>query len=87
MPFTNFTNSHGTAVNISASGRGGLRPIWELLYNHYGVIKGLNASWTEQMRDHVVKEAGGAEGGGGDYGTTSGGYDQLGFGTLLYRLE
>ncbi|KAJ0295408.1 hypothetical protein COL5a_000170 [Colletotrichum fioriniae] len=87
VPFTNFTNSHGTAVNISASGRGGLRPIWELLYNHYGVIKGLNASWTEQMRDHVVKEAGGAEGGGGDYGTTSGGYDQLGFGTLLYRLE
>jgi hypothetical protein len=24
------------------------------------------------------------EGGGGDYGSTSGGYDQLGFGTLMY---
>jgi hypothetical protein len=24
------------------------------------------------------------EGGGGDYGTTSGGFDQLGFGTLMY---
>ncbi|OHE97735.1 hypothetical protein CORC01_06940 [Colletotrichum orchidophilum] len=87
VPFTTFTNSMGTAVDIGEAGRGGLRPIWELLYNHYGVIKGLNASWTEQMRDHVVEEAGGAEGGGGDYGTTSGGYDQLGFGTLLYRLE
>lgn len=24
------------------------------------------------------------EGGGGDYGTTTGGFDQLGFGTLMY---
>jgi hypothetical protein len=24
------------------------------------------------------------EGGGGDYGSTSGGYDQTGFGTLMY---
>lgn len=61
--------------------------MWELLYAHYGVIKGLNASWTEEMRDYTVKEARGPEGGGGDYGPNSGGYDQLGFGTLLYRLE
>jgi hypothetical protein len=26
------------------------------------------------------------EGGGGDYGPNSGGYDQLGYGTLLYSL-
>ncbi|GJC87827.1 hypothetical protein ColLi_10665 [Colletotrichum liriopes] len=87
VPFTNFTNSHGTATVVSDIGRGQFRPIWELLYAHYGVIKGLNASWTEQMRDLVVENAGGAEGGGGDYGPNSGGYDQLGFGTLLYRLE
>ncbi|KAF6804704.1 hypothetical protein CSOJ01_09993 [Colletotrichum sojae] len=87
VPFATFTNSHGTAEVISAAGRGELRPIWELLYNHYGVLKGLNASWTQQMRDKVNEGAGGAEGGGGDYGPNSGGYDQLGFGTLLYRLE
>lgn len=28
-----------------------------------------------------------AEGGGGDYGTASGGYDQLGFGTLLFTRD
>lgn len=39
------------------------------------------------MRDYIVESSGGAEGGGGDYGPNSGGYDQLGYGTLLYRLE
>lgn len=87
VPFANFTNSHGTATVISEAGRGGLRPIWELIYAHYDSIKGLNASWSGQMRDLVNKDAGGAEGGGGDYGPNSGGYDQLGFGTLLYRCE
>jgi hypothetical protein len=29
-------------------------------------------------------EAVAPEGGGGDYGPTSGGFDQLGFGTLMY---
>jgi hypothetical protein len=38
------------------------------------------------MRDFVNKQSGGAEGGGGNYGTTSGGFDQLGYGTLMYRL-
>jgi hypothetical protein len=67
--------------------RGQVRPAWELLYAHYHNTKGLNASWTGQMRDYVVGQSGGAEGGGGDYGSTSTGYDQLGFGTLMYRLE
>ena len=59
----------------------------ELLYAHYSSLKGLNASWTGAYRDYVLDQSGGAEGGGGDYGTNSGGYDQLGFGTILYRLE
>lgn len=59
----------------------------ELLYAHYSVVKGLNASWTGAYRDLVVEQSGGAEGGGGDYGPNSGGYDQLGFGTILYRRE
>jgi hypothetical protein len=38
-------------------------------------------------RDLVVEIGGGSEGGSGDYGSNSGGYDQLGWGTLLYTLE
>lgn len=87
VPFTEFTNSHGTATEISESGRGTMRPIGELLYAHYNGVKGLNASWTKAYRDMVVEDGGGAEGGGGDYGSASGGYDQLGFGTALFRLE
>lgn len=40
-----------------------------------------------RSRDLVVSDGGGAEGGSEDYGADSGGYDQLGWGTLLYTLE
>lgn len=60
--------------------------MWELLYNHYGVRENLNVPWTKAFRDYVVQSNGGAEGGSGDYGVNSGGYDQLGWGTLLYTL-
>lgn len=72
---------------INSESRGDVRPIAELLYAHYNGVKGLNASWTGAYRDMVVKDGDGAEGGGGDYGSTSGGYDQLGFGTALFRLD
>lgn len=87
VPYTTYTNSDVTQTVISNNSRGDIRPIWELLYAHYGVLDGLNASWSEQYRDLVVSDGSGAEGGGGDYGTTSGGFDQLGHGTLLYRLD
>lgn len=87
MPFSNYTNRHGTATQISESARGNIRPIAELLFAHYNGVKGLNASWTGEYRDLVVEAGNGAEGGGGDYGSNSGGYDQLGFGTLLFRLR
>lgn len=88
VPFTTYVNSvHGTHTEISSQDRGDIRPISELVYAHYAGIKGLDASWTAKYRDMVLEEGGGAEGGGGDYGPNSGGYDQLGFGTILYRLE
>jgi hypothetical protein len=87
VPYTTYQNSDVTQTVISNNSRGGIRPAWELIYAHYGVLKGLNASWSQQYRDLVVTRGGGAEGGGGDYGSNSGGYDQLGFGTLLYRLK
>lgn len=87
MPFSTYSNSDVTHTVISDAGRGNIRPAWELIYNHYAIVKGLDAAWSKQFRDLVVENGGGAEGGGGDYGPNSGGYDQLGFGTLLYRLE
>lgn len=66
-----------THTVVSSASRGQARPVWELVLGHYAGRRGLAAPWVGQMVDAVRPE-----GGGGDYGTTSGGYDQLGFGTL-----
>jgi hypothetical protein len=87
VPYTTYTNSDVTQTVISNSSRGSIRPEWELLYAHYADLKGLNANYTGQYRDLVNNASGGAEGGGGNYGPNSGGYDQLGYGTLTFRLE
>ncbi|EWZ28752.1 hypothetical protein FOCG_07472 [Fusarium oxysporum f. sp. radicis-lycopersici 26381] len=88
VSFETYSNAvHGTQTAISNHSRGTIRPMAELFVAHYGSIKARDVKWTKVYRDLVLQESGGAEGGGGDYGTTSGGYDQLGFGTLLYRLE
>lgn len=88
VPYTTYDNSDNVNQTvISQSSRGTVRPFGELLYAHYSSYRTLNASWTKAYRDYVIQESGGAEGGGGDYGPNSGGYDQLGFGTILYRLE
>lgn len=78
--------THGvTHTSVSEDGRGGIRPGWEIYYNHYAKIKGLSSGYvyTKKMADKVRPE-----GGSGDsrYGVNSGAYDQLGWGTLmLYR--
>ncbi|WP_022891360.1 AbfB domain-containing protein [Agromyces subbeticus] len=66
-----------TQTVVGAGSRGQLRPVWEAILGHYAGRRGLAAPWTAQMVQLVR-----AEGGGGDYGQESGGYDQLGFGTL-----
>jgi hypothetical protein len=81
VPFTIYSNSDVTQKVISPQGRGGDRPIWELIYNHYVVLKKLKAPYVEQYAAKVRPE-----GGGGDYGPNSGGYDQLGYGTLTFSL-
>ena len=67
---------------IGSGGRGSLRPMWTMIYNHYAKIKNLPAFYTAMGVQRTQPE-----GGGGDYGPNSGGFDQLGFGTLLYSLE
>ncbi|GHB35291.1 membrane protein [Streptomyces umbrinus] len=85
VPFTTYT--WGTGQNcaqqshtvISASGRGQVRPVWDILHYHYARRRGLSVPYITAIAESVRPE-----GGGGDYGTNSGGFDQLGFGTLMY---
>ncbi|MEU0968610.1 alginate lyase family protein [Streptomyces sp. NPDC005917] len=55
------------------------RPVWAMIANHYTKRRGMSATYLTQI---AAKAA--PEGGGGDYGPNSGGYDQLGFGTLTF---
>jgi hypothetical protein len=88
VPYTTYT--WGTGQNcarmsqtvISSASRGDNRPAWELLHNHYTKIKGL---FVPNITAYAARVR--PEGGGGDYGPNSGGYDQFGFGTLTHTLE
>ncbi|MBO9200543.1 MULTISPECIES: alginate lyase family protein [Niastella] len=83
VPFKtyNYPDCDTTIVQsvISDDERGTVRPFYAMIYNHYVKRKGLRAPYTERGVNSCYPE-----GGGGDYGPNSGGFDQLGFGTLLY---
>jgi len=80
VPYTTYNNcENSNQTVISSGGRGNIRPGWELVYNYYVKVKGKTADYTTQFATKVRPE-----GGGGDYGGNSGGYDQLGFGTLTF---
>ncbi|WP_369249973.1 alginate lyase family protein [Streptomyces sp. R41] len=85
VPFTTYTWGTGQSCAqqsqtvISSASRGQVRPVWDILYYHYARRRGLSVPYIQAMAESVRPE-----GGGGDYGSTSGGFDQLGFGTLMY---
>lgn len=88
VPYTLYQSFEGNQTVISNYSRGTVRPGFELLSAHYGQTKGLDSSWTDAYRDLVnANSTDGVEGGGGNYGSTSGGFDVLGFGSLLYRIS
>ncbi|MFF5188973.1 alginate lyase family protein [Streptomyces sp. NPDC000345] len=77
----------GWSGTETASGAAGVdptmtRPIWAMIANHYTRRRGLSAPYLTRI---AAKAA--PEGGGGDYGPNSGGYDQLGFGTLAFTRD
>jgi len=86
VPFTTYTWGTGQSCAqssqtvISASSRGQIRPVWAMLHFHYNRRISLDDKYISAMYYNLVAP----EGGGGDYGSDSGGYDQLGFGTLMY---
>ena len=85
VPFSPYTrlynaNCSGSETHtvVSPTARGEIRPAWELVYNHYK-SKGVAAKYSQMFAEKVRPE-----GGGSHYGPNSGGYDQLGFGTLMF---
>jgi Concanavalin A-like lectin/glucanases superfamily/Alginate lyase len=82
VPFATYKNASVTDTVFATGGQGALRPEWTLIYNHYVNRKGLAAPYTEKFV--ALTEP---EGGGGNYGPNSGGYDQLGYGTLTYTRD
>ena len=88
FPFTEMTYQYDASTTVdhtknSADSRGEVRPVWELFYR-YAQQNGKDATYTEQWVNLLRAENAWGEGGAGDYGTTSTGFDQLGYGTLMY---
>jgi len=60
---------------VSTNGRGGVtHPVWELIYNHYAVLKGLSAPNTKMLAAVTRPEYGGY-------------LDHFGYGTLAFTLD
>jgi hypothetical protein len=77
VPFARYSNGNVTDTVFATAAQGSLRPEWALIYNHYVNRKGLAAPYSQKFATLIQPE-----GGGGNYGPSSGGYDQLGYGTL-----
>ncbi|WP_328347994.1 alginate lyase family protein [Streptomyces violaceus] len=91
VPYTANTRGKGaiggwsgseTASGVATVDPAMTRPIWAMVAQHYTKRRGLPASYLTRA---AAKAA--PEGGGGDYGPNSGGFDQLGFGTLAFTRE
>ena len=75
MPFTTYRNIHDTQTVISNGGLPSIRPVWEMVYNHYVNRLGLAAPYTATMAAKVRAEGDGTNG------------DQLGVGTLTFTRD
>lgn len=74
VPYTDLTGKNKARV-ISPQGRGRLRPIWEMVWNHYESRRGIPAPFTKQAAEKIRPE-----------GTTRNA-DHPGFGTLLFTTQ
>lgn len=96
VPYTTYENCEGgiwpsmshQEHSEGKETRGAVRPAWELFYR-YALDNNRPARYTKEWVDLMRQNAsrGNSDGGAGDYGPNSGGYDQLGFGTLMFAKE
>lgn len=99
IPFTQYVyctgcscrdQNHGATHTLAADdeGRGNPRPGWEIIYNHYAKIKNLGSGYVySQKFAERIRPEGGAGEPDNRYGTNSGAFDQLGWGTLMMYRE
>lgn len=84
VPYTSYTNPSYTNETVSSGSRGTIRPCWEI-FAAYARSHMQSARYCEEWVTLMRAQSGfGSDGGAGDYGTNSGGFDQLGYGTLMY---
>lgn len=82
VPFMFYEWQSGQAGNlmnqsvVSDAGRGEMRPVWEMIYNHYANRMGYSVP-NIAKRAEIHRP----EGGAGGHATT---FDQVGFGTLMF---
>lgn len=81
IPFTTYSYCDQTMTKISQEGRGTVRPGWDV-WAAYCKAHGLRGKYVTEMAERFRPD-----GGGGHYGANSGGFDQLGFSTLMYYRE
>lgn len=79
MPFKEYSYNGGTMTAISGDGRGTIRPGWDVWAGYCANHK-YPAKYVTEMAEHFRPD-----GGGGHYGGNSGGFDQLGFSTLMHH--
>lgn len=72
-PYDNCANARQFYLSANQLGRIDDRPVWELIYNHYAVLRGLPAPYSKAMAQLVRPE-----GGSGDH---------FGYGTLSFTLN
>lgn len=76
VPFTYYNNSQGLNNRWpSVNGLGQLedRPVWEMIYNHYEVLKGVPAPYSKRMAELLRPEHGSK--------------DHFGYGSLTFSLR
>jgi len=71
--YDNCDNVRNFFPGINGRGRLDDRPVWELIYNHYGVRKGLNTPNSKAMAELMRPE--------------HGSIDHFGYGTLTFTLD
>ncbi len=78
LPFTTYTYNGGTMTAISGDKRGSERPGWDI-WAGYCNTHDITGKYVCEMADHFRPD-----GGAGHYGGDSGGFDQVGFSTLMH---
>lgn len=72
--------AEGWQPSVSWSGRGQMRPVFQIAINHFGSRMGKEMTFAKRAKVLL-----GVEGGPGDYGSNSGGFDNVGYGDLMYN--